>query len=94
MKAMRRALAFSLAALLLLNSAPQTRACGPFFTEPIFVFDNSPDIPFDEFLNGKIGIVLPSFGRKTLTIAYRYLNGGSFTSDEQTELFQPEDCLR
>ena len=86
MNAMQRTLALSLAALLLLNSMPRAKACGPFFTEPIFVFTESPDLPFDEFTNGKIGIVLPTFGRKTLTIAYRYLNGGSFTSDEQTEL--------
>jgi hypothetical protein len=86
MKAMQRTLALGLTALLLLNSVPRVKACGPFFTEPIFVFEDSPDLPFDEFTNGKIGIVLPTFGRKTLTIAYRYLNGGSFTSDEQTEL--------
>lgn len=83
---MRRTLAIALAALLLLNSTTPARACGPFFTEPIFVFENSPDLPFEEFTNGKIGIVLPTFGRKTLVIAYRYLNGGSFSTDEQTEL--------
>jgi hypothetical protein len=83
---MKRTLAIALAALLLLNSTTPVRACGPFFTEPIFVFENSPDLPFEEFTNGKIGIVLPTFGRKTLVIAYRYLNGGSFTSDQQTEL--------
>jgi hypothetical protein len=86
MKLLQRTLAISLAALLLLNSTTPVRACGPYFTEPIFVFENSPDLPFNEFTNGKIGIVLPTFGRKTLVIAYRYLNGGSFTSDEQAEL--------
>lgn len=86
MKLRQRALALTLTALLLLNSAPPANACGPYFTVPIFVFADSPDLPFSEFTNGKIGIVLPTFGRKTLAIAYRYLNGGSFTSDEQTEL--------
>lgn len=86
MKLLQRTLAISLAALLLLNSTTPARACGPYFTEPIFVFQNSPDLPFNEFTNGKIGIVLPTFGRKTLVIAYRYLNGGSFTSDEQSAL--------
>ncbi len=83
---MKRTLAIALTALLLLNSSTPVRACGPFFTEPIFVFEDSPDLPFEEFTNGKIGIVLPTFGRKTLVIAYRYLNGGSFTIDEQNEL--------
>lgn len=86
MKSIQRTLAIGLAALLLVNSTTPVSACGPYFTEPIFVFADSPDLPFQEFTNGKIGIVLPTFGRKTLVIAYRYLNGGSFTSDEQNEL--------
>jgi len=86
MRSLHQTLAITLAALLLLNSTTSVRACGPYFTEPIFVFENSPDLPFQEFTNGKIGIVLPTFGRKTLVIAYRYLNRGSFTSDKQTEL--------
>jgi hypothetical protein len=86
MKFLERTLAAGLAVLLLLTSIPRVQACGPYFTEPIFVFRESPDLPFDEFTSGKIGIVLPTFGRKTLVIAYRYLNGGSFTSAEQAEL--------
>ena len=83
---MKQTLSIGLATLLLLNSTAPVRACGPYFTEPVFVFESSPDLPFNEFTNGKLGIVLPTFGRKTLVIAYRYLNGGSFTSDEQTGL--------
>src|SRR5882724_5429180 len=81
----------------LLQLAPPATACGPFSIDPIFVFHESPDLPFEEFTNGKIGIVQPTFGRKTLVIAYRYLNGGSFTSDERDALVQalkgkaPED---
>ena len=83
---MRYILAIVLAAIILLNSVPSVTACGPFITQPIYVFQNSPDLPFEEFTNGKIGIVRPSFGRKTLFIAYRYLNGGAFTPDEQNDL--------
>ena len=61
-------------------------ACGPETVEPIFVFSTSPDLPFDEFTRGKIGIVQPTFGRKTLVIAHRFLNGGTFTEDEQRGL--------
>ena len=81
-----RIVAVSLAAMLMLNLATPARACGPFFIEPIFVFDSSPDLPFADFTGGKIGIIKPTFGRKTLTIAFRYLNGGSFTTDEQKAL--------
>ena len=75
-----------LAALLILNLATPAGACGPSFLEPVFVFVESPDLPFSEFTAGKLGIVKPTFGRKTLAIAFRYLNGGSFTSDEQKAL--------
>jgi hypothetical protein len=88
MKIFRAGIVFSLTALVLLNPAPLGRACGPDFTRPIFVFRESPDFPFAEFTKGKIGIVRPTFGRKTLVIAYRYLNGGSFNSAEQTALVE------
>ena len=97
MRSSHRTLAVVLAASLLLSSSPVGNACGPEYTMPIFVFHNSPDLPFREFTNGKIGIVLPSFGRKTLAIAYRFLNGGSFTGDVQVDLIaalkgtEPED---
>ncbi|HEX3086506.1 MAG TPA: hypothetical protein VHP99_18370, partial [Pyrinomonadaceae bacterium] len=68
--------------------ASPTKACGPFSIEPIFVFHESPDLPFREFTKGKIGIVKPTFGRKTLVIAYRYLNGGMFSDDEQNALVE------
>src|SRR5882724_11347155 len=75
----------------LLQLAPPATACGPFSIDPIFVFHESPDLPFQEFTKGKIGIVQPTFGRKTLVIAYRYLNGGSFNEEEQRSLV---DALR
>ena len=58
-------------------------ACGPSVIQSIFVFKESPDLPFSDFAAGKIGIIQPTFGRKTLLVAYRYLNGGTFTPDDQ-----------
>src|SRR2546421_1690364 len=81
----------------LAHLVPVARACGPFSIDPIFVFHESPDLPFHQFTQGKIGIVQPTFGRKTLVIAYRYLNGGFFTDEEQSALVEalqgtaPED---
>ncbi len=86
MRFLRYPLACGLAALVLLNSVPVVRACGPIVTEPIFVLKESPDPPFGDFTNGKIGILRPTFGRKTMVIAYRYFNGGSFTAEEQKAL--------
>jgi hypothetical protein len=73
---------------LSLQVASPTKACGPFLIEPIFVFHQSPDLPFREFTKGNIGIIQPTFGRKTLVIAYRYLNGGWFSDDEQAALVE------
>ena len=68
--------------------APPAKACGPATIDPIFVFQESADLPFAEFTRGQLGIVKPSFGRKTLAIAYRYLNGGSFSEPEQGALLE------
>jgi hypothetical protein len=92
-----RVLSIMLSGLLLFELTRPAMACGPGFVEPVFVFTDSPDLPFAEFTRGKIGIVQPTFGSKTLVIAYRYLNGGSFTTDEQKALVEalrgaaPED---
>lgn len=83
---LRRLLAIALCAAAFVNLAPPAKACGPNTIDPIFVFQNSPDPPFADYARGNLGIVLPSFGRKTLFIAYRYLNGGSFTAEEQLAL--------
>ena len=84
----RRATALLLSVLLLVGCSPIANGCGPSSIEPVFVFDESPDPPFNEFVGGKIGIVKPQFGRKTLVIAYRYLNGRSFGSEEQKALVE------
>ena len=82
---------------ILFQSHGRASACGPSALVPVFVFKESSDLPFSDFAAGEIGIIQPTFGRKTLLIAYRYLNGGSFTPDEQEALVRalrgqpPED---
>ena len=93
----RRVVASVLSLTVLLNFVPRVTACGPSSLEPVFVFTDSPDLPFGEFTRGRVGIVQPTFGRKTLFIAFRYLNGGAFTGEEQQALVEalrgkaPED---
>src|SRR6185436_9920645 len=82
----RRAVTSVLLIALLIQSHTAANGCGPSYLQPIFVFEESPDLPFAEFTAGKIGIVKSTFGRKTLVISYRYLNGGAFTADEQKHL--------
>jgi hypothetical protein len=97
MNVWRRLIAWVLSIAALLNFVPRATACGPSSIEPVFVFTESPDLPFEEFTRGKVGIVQSTFGRKTLFIAFRYLNGGAFTSEEQQALVEalrgkaPED---
>lgn len=93
----RRAITCVSLLAILFQSYGRANACGPSVLEPIFVFKESSDLPFSDFAAGKIGIIQPTFGRKTLFIAYRYLNGVTFTPDEQEALVRalrgkpPED---
>src|SRR2546425_7548113 len=84
----RRSVSCLLAIGLLFHSYISAKACGPSYLQPIFVFEGSPDLPLQEFAAGKIGIVRPTFGRKTPLIAYRHLNGGSFAAEEQIALLE------
>ena len=64
---------FLAAAVLAALAAPQAHAL---HTEPFrdnFVWRAEPDIAPEDFKNGKLGILLPSFGRGPLYLAYRNL---------------------
>jgi hypothetical protein len=58
------------------------QACGPFFSEDVFVRKLSADNPSD-FLSGRLGVLLPTYNRADLTFAYRYLKGGVLSPEEQ-----------
>ncbi|MEP7077127.1 MAG: hypothetical protein ABI878_15080, partial [Acidobacteriota bacterium] len=85
MKTLGRAFALFVAILGLLTSA---LPCGPSYVTPIFEYDSSPEDPYANFAAGGLGIIKPGFHRPVLYAAYRYLNGGSFSSGEQTALVQ------
>lgn len=82
----RLAFSFLIAIAVLPTRLPLTEACGPGFLTPVFDSKYAPENPFDDFANGKIGIVKPSYHRVVLFAAYRYLNGGAFNADEQRAL--------
>ncbi len=58
------------------------QACGPDFFPDVFVLKLRPDHP-KEFAAGKLGVLLPTYPRADLIVAYRYLNGGALTPAEQ-----------
>ena len=63
-------------------------SCGPFFSGPVFTEQEGPDQPLDLFAQGRLGIVLPSYQRQYLVIAYRYLSGKPLSKAEQTAIVQ------
>jgi hypothetical protein len=68
---------------LLLNLAPSARACGPFTSTPVFSYNKHPDYPLTAFAAGDLGVLKPRYARSYLTVAYRYLSGGTLSPDEQ-----------
>jgi hypothetical protein len=71
---------------LLIRAVAPVFACGPSYVSPVFDYENAPEEPFDGFAAGRIGIVKPTYRRVVLFAAYRYLNGGAFSADEQKGL--------
>src|ERR1043165_1564043 len=65
----------------------QTQACGPFFTDAIFVFERHPEFPLERYARGQIGVLQPSYARSYLVAAYRNLVGQRL-SDAETDGFK------
>jgi hypothetical protein len=51
------------------------QACAPDFFRAVFSYARHPDLPRTEFIDGRLGVLQPTFARSYLVIAYRYLNG-------------------
>lgn len=49
-------------------------ACAPDFFRAVFSYVRHPDLPRTEFINGRLGVLQPTFARSYLVIAFRYLN--------------------
>jgi len=60
----------------------RTSACGPFFTDAMFVFTKHPDFPLEQFAGGKLGVITPSWARSYLAVAYRALSGNPLSENE------------
>ena len=82
MKRFPKALILSVvAALVILPRLGET--CGPFIPQAIFVRPDGPDRPMSYFARGRIGIVLPTWWRAYLVVAYRYLGSKPLSAAEQ-----------
>lgn len=58
------------------------QACGPFFTDAIFVYSKHPDFPLEQFAAGKVGVIEPTWARSYLVAAYRNLSGAPLSPNE------------
>lgn len=76
----------SLTLLSALTPVPSVRACGPFFTETVFIQRIHPDLPLEKYAAGELGIVPPSYPNSYLVAAYRYFVGKGFDATEQQQL--------
>lgn len=74
--------------LLIFSFVLNVIPCGPSYISPIFDTNRAPENPFESFAAGKLGIVKSTYNRSVLLAAYRYLNGGGFTPDEQKGLIE------
>ena len=88
---MNRCYLVALLVTLLVLPLVTVEACGPDFYPDVFVLKLRPDHP-KEFAAGKLGVLLPTYPRADLTVAFRYLNGGSLSVAER-EGYQPSYSL-
>lgn len=84
----RTILLLMVASFLAMTLPRQTQACGPFFTDAIFVFEKHPEFPLERFARGQIGVLQPSYARSYLVAAYRNLIGEKLSETEVKALGQ------
>ena len=79
---MRRLLSLSPFIVAIALPFLQVEACGPDFFPDVFVRNLHADHPTD-YAAGKLGVLLSTYPRADLSVAYRYLSGGTLTPEEQ-----------
>jgi hypothetical protein len=87
MKPRRKTVAAAAAAMLLLQFG-EVKACGPFIEPDVFIHVNAPD-HLDAYIAGKLGILEAGYDSDEYAIAYRYLDGGKLSKNEQAAVRPP-----
>ena len=62
--------------------------CGPFFDYAVFVNGVHPDYPFGPYAAGDLGVLMPTYPRSYLVVAYRNLSGVPYDAQEQKEILR------
>src|SRR6266567_6632810 len=76
--------AIVIATAILLSVVQPAHACGPFFTDAIFVYSKHPDFPLERFAGGQLGVLQSTYARSYLFVAYRTLSGVGLSASEAT----------
>jgi len=71
----------------LLISPSDLSSCGPFLLTAVFTLSRQPDQPDTSFAQGQLGILLPSYYRAYLAVAYRHLTGVGVNASERAAFF-------
>jgi hypothetical protein len=74
-----------MAAGLLVGYIAVSNACGPFFSEAVFVKGTGPDGSYAAYVNGRIGVPQPGYRMRYLVVAYDWLNGRGLSPMEQQQ---------
>jgi hypothetical protein len=61
------------------------RACAPDFLRPVCSSVRHPDLPRTAFIDGRLGVLQPTFAKSYQVIAYRYLNGIGMNAREREQ---------
>lgn len=72
-------------AVLALLVASVATPCS-FDTTPRLYYEVRPDAPIDDYVDGKLGILQPTYARSHLVVAYRYLSGNPPSAAERQGL--------
>jgi hypothetical protein len=62
-----------------------SNACGPFFSEAVFVKSTGPDGSYAQYVKGHIGVPQPGYRMRYLVVAYDWLNGHGLSQMEQQQ---------
>jgi hypothetical protein len=82
---MRRIVLASAFVLVAATGWRLAQACAPDFFMAVFSYARHPDLPRTEFIDGRLGVLQPTFARSYLVIAYRYLNGIGMNPKEREQ---------
>ena len=63
--------------------APEARACSGGGLSVRFGFERHPDLPYEKYASGQLGVVLPTWARAHLVVAFRALEGRPLAPAEQ-----------